>query len=136
MLADYSYYTETFGGSLIPAESWNRAAGDASDWICAATFGRLDSGTPEAYAEKVRRCCCEIAELIYQNVIQPVSSDSGMTGTPASVHSGNYSVTFRSTGETAASMLHGETAGLQDMLMQTARKHLSRTGLLYKGVDG
>lgn len=136
MLADYSYYTGEFGGTLIPETSWDHAAETATDWLCAATFGRLDSGAPEAYARNVKRCCCEIAELIYSNVMQPVNAESGLNGTPASEHNGNYSVTYRSTAETASALLHGGEAGLQDMLTQTARKHLSRTGLLYKGVDG
>ena len=47
MYADYSYYTDNFGGSLIPETDWNRTAGIASSWMDSATFGRLTITGPQ-----------------------------------------------------------------------------------------
>lgn len=137
MLADYSYYTNDFGGSVVPAESWQHTAEAASDWMCAVTFGRLDADIPVKYERQIKRCCCEIAEQMYllTQSAHGGSDAADGSGALASEKNGEYSAEYRSPAETAAALLHGDTAGLNDVLQSIAGKHLGRTGLLYRGVE-
>lgn len=138
MYAEYSYYSGTYGGSTVPSDRWNYCAAAASDWMNAATFGRLENGVPTAFDSQVKRCCCELSEQIYLYVDLPQNSvnNSQLSGIPASETSGEYSVTYRTASDSASALLYGSNAGLQDLLLAIARKHLGRTGLLYRGVDG
>ncbi|MBE6825849.1 MAG: hypothetical protein E7511_03065 [Ruminococcus sp.] len=133
MYPDYDYYTEDYGGAIVPEEFWKRAAGSASDYLNAVTFGRLENGIPGKYGTKVARCLCEMAEQIW---ITSLSAAADASGEPAkaSESNGAYSVTYRSASEGISAQLHGDTAGLEDLLLHICRKHLSRTGLLYRGV--
>ena len=135
MLADYSYYTNDLGGTLIPKTDWTHTAEAASDWMCAATFGRLDNGIPYVYVRSVKRCCCEIAEQLYRFTAGADETDSDLTGAISHEEIGSYSITYQTPSEAISAMLYGKAAGLQDILYQIARKHLSCTGLLYRGVD-
>ena len=133
MYADYSYYSGTYGGTIVPEESWNCAAGKASDRIDAAVFGRLASGIPAEFETQIKRCCCELAELYYSNVLLPASENS--SGQAISTETNNtYSVTYRSVADTSAAFLHGSSAGLEDLAQSIIMKHLGRTGLLFRGV--
>ncbi len=134
MYADYEYYSSRFGGSIVPEDLWVRAAGDASDRMDAATFGRLENGIPADHETKVKRCCCEMAEQIYSISLSAVSAVTSGTGAKASESNGAYSVTYRSAADGIAAQLHGESAGLEDVLQSIIGKHLGRTGLLYRGV--
>lgn len=131
MYADYAYYTGTFGGTLVPATDWDRAAGFASDWMDAATFGRLTAGVPSEWETQVRRCCCEMAEQVHSHVFAGQSTDDGKV---SSETIGSYSVSYRSSAETISALLHGGTDGLEDVLYSIVRRYLGRTGLLYRGV--
>lgn len=136
MYADYSYYTGDYGGSLVPEDGWTNAAGKASDWMDAATFGRLADGIPAEWETQVRRCCCELAETYYSSVILPQSAaaENG-TGQMISTETNNtYSVTYRSASDSVSALLHGSEAGLEDVLHSIVMKHLGRTGLLFRGL--
>lgn len=136
MYADHSYYTAVYGGHLVPADSWQNAAGRASDWMDSAAFGRLSSGIPPEWTEQVRRCCCEMAEVIYSSLIQPqtAAAENGAGQLISTETNSTYSVSYRSAGDTASSALYGAPAGVEDVLHAIVRKHLGRTGLLYRGV--
>jgi hypothetical protein len=102
------------------------------------TFGRLDDGVPEEYSDKVKRCCCELAECIF--IYAGISHGSAFAGAGsiASETNGKYSVTFKNGTEqlsAVAAQLHGGTSGLEDIYADIVRRHLGRTGLLYRGVD-
>lgn len=136
MYADYEYYSSQFGGSVVPEDLWVRAAGDASDRMDAATFGRLENGIPADHETKVKRCCCEMAEQIYSVSLAAVSAEgtASSMSAKASESIGAYSVTYCSAADGIAAQLHGESAGLEDVLQSIIGKHLGRTGLLYRGV--
>lgn len=131
MYADYSYYKDNFGGTRIPETDWNRAAGFVSDWMDAATFGRLTAGVPSEWETQVRRCCCEMAEQAYTYVFAGQNTDGGEV---SSETVGSYSVSYRSSAETVSALLHGGAGGLEDVLYSIAGRYLGRTGLLYRGV--
>ena len=134
MYADYNFYVNTFGGSTVPEQHWQYAAGRASEYLDAATFGRLAEGIPAEYASHVQSCCCELAEQLDSFRQQSGAAGNSGGSAIASEKIGSYSVTYRSPSEAAASLLHGDTAGLADVLASIVRKHLGRTGRLYRGV--
>ena len=136
--ADYGYYTGEYGGKMISEADFPVYSGKASDRIAAMTFGRLEDSVPEEYSDNVKRCCCELAECIFTYAgISDGSAFEGAGGI-ASETNGKYSVTFRSGAERLSAvsvMLHGGTSGLEDIYADIIRRHLGRTGLLYRGVD-
>lgn len=132
MYADYSYYSGTYGGTIVPETNWNAAAGKSSDRMDAATFGRLASGVPAAWDTQVKRCCCELAELYYSYVLLPTMQSENGQPVAAETNS-TYSVTYRSAADTSAALLYGSGAGLENLVQAVLAKHLGRTGLLFRG---
>lgn len=122
---DYSYYTDEYGGCLIPESDFKLTAGKASERINAATFGRLENGISEAYSEKIKRCCCELAENIHKYGNMQVSE----SGAVSSEKIGSYSIEYQSTAEQLSAV-----SALDDACDDVIRRHLGRTGLLYRGV--
>lgn len=123
--ADYSYYTDEYGGNTISESDFRTFAVKASERINAVTFGRLENGIPEAYTENIKRCCCELAENIhkYGNV------QATENGAVSSEKIGSYSIDYQSTAEQIAAV-----SELDDVCDDVIRRHLGRTGLLYRGV--
>lgn len=135
--ADFSYYKEFYAGTKITEEStFRHVAERASDYLDARTFGRLCDGIPVEYTAQVKRCCCEMAEQIYSVSLAAVSAEGTVSSmsAKASESIGAYSVTYRSPADNISAQLHGESAGLEDVLQSIIGKHLGRTGLLYRGV--
>ena len=133
--ADYSYYTDSFGGSVIPESAWNRTAGKASDYLDAATFGRLADGIPDSYADSVKRCECEIAEYLCTYAESLMKAGTGQAGAKSYEQIGSYAVNYASVSDSISSLLNGSSAGLDSLIQEIILKHLGRTGLLYRGID-
>lgn len=79
--ADYTYYVETYGGSMIPERDFQYYAARASEYIDQQTFDRLTKGVPQEFADKVSSCCCEAAEKLY---CFSASASGGGTGSDVS----------------------------------------------------
>lgn len=135
MYADYSYYTGEYGGILIPQADWNYISGKAGDQIDSMTFGRLHEGVPESFVAQVRRCCCELAELIYTAVVLPMraGAENGTGQLISTETNSTYSVTYRNTSVISA-MNGGGSTETDQLMNEVIEKHLGSTGLLYKGV--
>lgn len=86
MYADYSYYTESYGGSAVSEEDFPRLAARASAYIDKLTFGRA---AEHAADERLAQCCCDICNVLQQ------SSESGAVKQSESV--GSWSVTYANT---------------------------------------
>lgn len=113
--ADYSYYKEKFHGSLIPEDSFERNALQATQYINNVTFGRIGSNVTEA----VKNACCAAAEVYYSGSVSPRAA-SGVTSEKV----GNYSVSYAA----------AENSGTQQKRLKSAVKlWLGSTGLLYRG---
>lgn len=131
--ADYGYYSESYGGSLIPEEKFSYYSSRASEYVDQYTFDRLVSGIPQELTDKVSSCCCELADNLYRF---SAGSSGSTTGSDVSSEKlGQYSVTYRSSSESISAMLNGKDSGLLDLIGNIINKHLSMTGLLYKGVE-
>lgn len=133
MYAEYQDYEEKFFGSQIPdAAAFRYPAARASEYMDMVTFSRLSQGVPEEYAYAVCKCCCALAEAIYQYHSGYAGSEGSGPG-KASESIGKYSVTYRTENDTLAALLHGDTAGLQDYLHSLCMRYLGDTGLMYRG---
>lgn len=123
--ADYKYYTDEYGGNLISESDFKAVAGKASEHINAATFGRLENGVPDVHSEKIKRCCCELAENI-----RKYGNTSGAENMAVSSEKiGAYSVNYQNATEQISAV-----SALDDICNEIIRRHLSRTGLLYRGM--
>lgn len=123
--ADYDYYRDEYGGGLIPESDFRAAAGKASERIDSVTFGRLENGVSDEYSEKVKRCCCELAENIHKYGNTAVAE----SGAVSSEKIGGYSIEYQSTAEQISAV-----SALDDVCDDIIRRHLGRTGLLYRGI--
>ena len=91
--ADAAYYTEVYGGDMIPAESTKKALKKASRHIDILTYNRITGrgfhALTQYQQELVRECCCEMAEFEYDNedMIESVLQSYSLNG--ASMSFGN-----------------------------------------------
>lgn len=131
---DFAYYQQSFIGTEITDEStFRQAAERASDYLDAATFGRLENGIPPESESKVKRCCCALAEAFAAFGGLGDTAQNG-SGTVKSESNGAYSVTYEVSAERLSALMNGESAGLQNYLQRICGQYLGRTGLLYRGV--
>ena len=133
MYADFTDYKELYYGQQIAdAEVFRTAAARASEYMDSVTFGRLESGVPEAFAEPVKKCCCALAEAFYLQQQAYTCASTDGTGAKKSETQHNYSVTYSTPAETLASLLNGKS--FSEYLYSLCLRYLGRTGLLYRGV--
>lgn len=131
--ADYKDYRLIYCGTLFTAaEQFLPCAMRASDYMDAVTFGRLESGVPEEFSEKVKKCCCALAEnfFYYDAKMQPDAAVSG--GAKQSETNSRYSVTYSNPLDSLSTLTGGSFETYQ---YNTALRYLGRTGLMYRGVD-
>lgn len=96
---DYTYYTETFGGTAIPAAEFPRLADVSSDTIYALCSFK-PSGTILT-DETFLKACAYQTEFIYeQGGLEAIFGRSDASQSGGSEHLGNYSVSGKSGKET------------------------------------
>ena len=88
--ADYTYYTDTYGGKAVSAEDFPRLAAKASAYIDRLTFGRAADFPDD---ERLKRCCCELCESLLLT-----DGSGGMVKQSESVGSWSYSLASSSEG--------------------------------------
>ena len=119
--ADNDFYTVEYlqGRNPTISAGFNYYARSASKLIDLYTFGRLEE--MEDISKDVKFCCCELAELIFENEIQ--SKD---TGNKTSERIGSYSVGFSSKADREEAFKSKQ----YDIII----KWLGNTGLCYRGL--
>lgn len=131
--ADFEEYQTIYTGTLFKSkEQFVPCAKRASDYMDAITFGRLESGVPEEFSEKLKKCCCALAEnfFYYDAKMQPDAAVSG--GTKQSESISKYSVTYSNPLDSLSTLTGSSFNTYQ---YNTALRYLGRTGLMYRGVD-
>lgn len=108
ILADYTYYTQEYGGKTIAEADFTRHARAASAYVNAITFGRAEKSGLDCVKDAV----CAAAEIYHE-----ADKRAGIT----SENNDGYSVTFASAADTAS------------RVGDIVRTYLSGTGLLYRG---
>ena len=113
--ADYAYYVDTFRGNQLSEQEFAFFAERAADWIDYLTDGKADGNGP--YSEKIKKACCAIADVVFVNETKG--------GGIVSASNDGYS-------ESYANPNSQQTA--EQRVLNVARRYLSGTGLLYRGV--
>ena len=129
--ADFPFYHDFYLGSMIrDPTAFGRAAERASEYLDMVTFGRLLDGVPAPWEDRIRTCCCALAEAI---VTYGTGGAEG-SGLKTAETIGAYSVSYATPTESISALLNGETSGLQDYLKSICIRYLGGSGLLYRGV--
>lgn len=115
---DIDYYEDTYEGTAIPEDSFNKYAIKASTHMKRFTFGRIDENdAPEC----VKYACCEMCEFIYQHDQAQIGGKMVKSET-----NDGYSVTFAEQDVQADALSH--------KLYGIALLYLADTDLLNMGV--
>lgn len=109
----YGFYTNEYGGDLIPSNKFKRLSIRASAYINSITFNRIDK---ELVSKDVCFATCAIADTMYK-----IERDGGIK---SSESVGNHSVTYKTNGNSRE----------EKILYKIAKTYLVHTGLLYRGV--
>lgn len=134
--ADFPYYQDFYCGTVFTdAAAFRTAAARASEYLDSITFGRLQNGIPEAYAEQVKNCCCALSEALALFLDAKNGILAGGKGAKTAETIGKYSVSYNTPADVIAALLDGNTAGLQSYLYRICVQYLGRTGLLYRGCN-
>ncbi len=119
--ADYDYYKNEFGGSVVPEPSFIRAVKVASNYIDIFTFNRI---TELEIVDSIRDCACDMAETVYNLTMK--NGEKNMKSESNDGYSVTY-ITERVDGQDVNSLLRNK-------LYSVCRGYLLRTGLMYRGV--
>jgi len=122
--ADYTYYLDTYGGTIIPAEAFEKAMRNASREVNRYTLERaeavLAANSDLSLIEKIKFAACAVAEVIYQYGNQIMGRRD-----IASESVGDHSVSYLSTDQLRANEVHAIT--------ETINGYLGLTGLMFLG---
>ena len=123
--ATYEYYTELYGGEMIPKDTFPRMIAKARQYIDNFTFGRITEGDMEMFPS-ISACACEMAEMIYK-----AQSNSVPGREVKSENTDGYSVAY------VTESVDGSLAEsvLKRKAYEIAKVYLINTGLLYLGID-
>lgn len=124
--ADYNFYLETYGGSSIPAEAFERMMRDASREVNRFTLERAESVIADSadakLIEKIKFAACAVAEVLYQY------RDAHAMGLAiASESVGDHSISYLTADQLRANEVRA--------ISETIEGYLGLTGLMF-GVVG
>lgn len=116
--ADYDYYKNEFGGSVLPESSFVRAVKIASQYMDMFTFNRI---TEEDMVDAIRDCTCDMAETAYRIMLKKDENN-----TIKSESNDGYSVTY------VTEQADGQDKNLllKDKLYHICKVYLLHTGLM------
>lgn len=98
---DQSYYTQYFGGTVIPASDFTRLADIASDLIFSLCDTKPDSCMARNRQFK-KACCYQVEFLFQQGGTEAIFGRSDASQSGGSEHLGNYSVSGGGSGKDSA----------------------------------
>ena len=107
-LIDYTYYTGTFKGNVVPSSEFDRLALRASEYIDFITQGQYAS---TEYATQINKATCAVAEVIFKTEGTADKTSESYTG---------YSVSY-------------DRVETNRMKFKVVKPYLALTGLLYCG---
>lgn len=103
-ITNYEYYKNTFGGTLIPSESFTRLEIKATSDFNYFTSSRVSS--EEQITEDIKNVICEICELKYQQ--EQLKESVVKTNVVQSETVGSHSVTYANIGNITQQILSDE----------------------------
>ena len=125
MIADYEFYTDTYLGTLLTAETFPKYALRADSFLDLLTTGRYAKDClPAGAVEAVKMAECAIAEICLNLEQAETQSDAAWKVQGEKV--GNHTVTYRNSAEIVEQT--------ERQIQNIANRYLLRWGLLYKGM--
>lgn len=124
MFVDYGYYTDSFAGSLVPAEEFAPLEREAERLLGYITNKRYFEVSDAATVKVIKNSLCSAIEEAYEIDQQYANIPAGVTSETTDGHS----VTFAKVDQ--ASMVQQRKKIMYDVFAQD----LFDTGLLYQGV--
>ncbi len=117
MYADYEFYKDTFGGTMISESEFTRLMIIASAYVDKITFNRaMEISEDDPTYRLLKLAACDIAEVLKRE-------DEG--GEIQSESVGSYSVSYADTPTKKLS--------LEEKIIQAGKRYLGNTGLMYRG---
>lgn len=131
--ADFEYYRDAYGGTLVLEENYHGLSVRASAYLDYYTLGKAKN---KADLEAVKMACCALvdkySEIDAMALKARESVNDVVSGTKKSESIGSYSVTYQSA-EEMAKYARQYSEELKKELPQIARAYLTGTNLLYRG---
>lgn len=127
---DYTYYSQTFGGTLIPQTNFNKYATEASNKVRNAIMNRDITG----YETQVKTATCLVAECVYNQTLNKNKINNVISGTDSIITSekvGDYSRTLANVSASELESLIEKSSKEIDGIL---KDYLLTTGLLYNGI--
>lgn len=111
--ADYTYYTEQFGGQNVPEAAFLSLARKANNYLDYVTFGRLRS--LQNQSDEAKDACCALVELLYK-----------------AEEEGGKAIASETVGKHSVSYVEQES--IKQQMYSLVSQYLAHTGLMYRGV--
>lgn len=130
---DMNYYYLTFGGDLIPQNSFNEFATRASNKVRNRIFNRDIS----SFENEVKNATCSVANILYNQYLNKNKIQNVINGTDKIITSekvGDYSRNINNISINDLQVISSDES-VEKEINQTIEDYLLFTGLLYAGID-
>lgn len=129
---DYTYYTETFGGTLVPQNDFDKLSKQASQEVKIRILGRDITD----YETEVKDCTCYVLELIYNQEQLKNKYNDVLLGADKIITSekvGDYSRNIANLNVNEFKEIVSNT-NQEEEITNLIETHLLFTGLTYRGL--
>lgn len=129
---DYNYYSNNFGGTLIPEEEFDKYSNNASQEIRIRILNRDISG----FEEIVKTCACKVAETLYNQQLLKNKYQNIIKGTDKIITSEKVGDWSRNISNISVSDLKTMVSNntLETEITELIDKELLFTNLVYRGI--
>ena len=128
MYVDFTYYKDSFGGTIIPETSFITYERKARVFIDNITFNRLQVDNT-LVTESVKNCICDIMECNFKSDQKELETDGNIISSETvDGHSVSYAISDIEKNAVDKSQL------IKVSMHNIAKEQLSNTGLLYRGI--
>ena len=129
---DYNYYSNNFGGTLIPEEEFDKYSNNASQEIRIRILNRDISG----FEEIVKTCACKVAETLYNQQLLKNKYQNIIKGTDKIITSEKVGDWSRNISNISVSDLKTMVSKntLETEITELIDKELLFTNLVYRGI--
>lgn len=130
---DYDYYSDTYGGNLIPQEQFEKFAKGASYEVRLNIHNKDFSG----YEEDVKTATCSVADILYNQFLNKEKIQNVVNTSEKIISSekiGDYQRNF-STVSIADLISLANNSNVHKEITTEIEKYLFFTGLLYGGIN-
>lgn len=131
MLVDFTYYTDTYDGDLVPIEKFDKFSQKAEMKVLV----RLN-GSYTDYLTEVKDAICEVIDILYNQSKIKENMNSTITGDSQVLSSekvGDYSRSYSAVSISDIEKYSSDEY-VDKQIEETLFDYLFKTGLLYRGI--